>query len=121
MGSMPLTRRAANQIYAGMKHVPPLIGLVALTASAPVIEAIFAPAEECHLSAPCSFGMQWSPDAPERNNAADLPSITPRVETSGTTSAGSGPTPGSTVIVGQEWPWHPSSPSVWPGAQGLRG
>ena len=33
----------------------------------PVTEAINSPAEECRLSAPCSFGDLWSPHGEERD------------------------------------------------------
>jgi hypothetical protein len=78
-----------------MKHAPPLMvyGFAALTVGAPVIEAIFSSAEECRLSAPCSWGMNWSPHGHEDNHDPRPPSIrlTLTAATTGSISAGSIP------------------------------
>ena len=63
-----------------------VLGLIALSASAPVIEAIFSPPEECRLSAPCSFGMLWSPDGPPEPNGVGYRPPVSYMVTASTTS-----------------------------------
>jgi hypothetical protein len=69
-----------------MRHVTQLIvygSLAALAAGGPVIETTFSPAEECRLSAPCSFGIQWSPHGHELDYGATPAIATEVVEASG--------------------------------------
>src|SRR5215469_6705087 len=51
-----------------MRHVTQLIvygSLAALAGGGPAIETSLSPAEECRLSAPCSFGDLWAPHGHE--------------------------------------------------------
>jgi hypothetical protein len=64
-----------------MKNVTQLIvygSLLALAGGGSVIETILSPAEECRLSAPCSFGDLWAPHGHEFDYGAS-PAITPEV------------------------------------------
>jgi hypothetical protein len=73
-----------------MKHVTRLIvygSLLALAGGGPVIETILSPAEECRISAPCSFGHLWSPHGHELDYGTS-PAITTEVAVaSGATAA----------------------------------
>jgi hypothetical protein len=74
------------------------LGLIALTGSAPVIEAGFSPSDDCRLSAPCSFGMLWSPDDPhEPHSGGDRPPVSYMI-TSSTVSIST--SSGSAFIAG---------------------
>jgi hypothetical protein len=74
--------------------------LVVLTGATPVVEAIFLPAEQCRISAPCSWGMNWAPHGHEDNHDPRPPSTALTLTAVTTSSISAGAMPGYA-------PWSP--------------